>query len=253
MLHNGILSSYGQYIVKSVDFDGTNDYMKTGAGLTGASDSGLGTVSFWIRLDGGDTTFMTILHAATTVGGPASRFRVRRQDTNKLSIVGVNSANTTILDGSTLNSLVSGSNWHHIAISFDLSDTGKRHFIVDGIEDGSWFTYTNSTIDYTVADWTIGGQANGGTKFNGCIAEFYFTMGQYIDLSNATNLAKLRNNANKPVNLGVTGTAPGLGTPNIYCRVNSVGTASDFATNLGSGGNFTITGSLDLGSDSPSD
>jgi hypothetical protein len=49
------------------------------------------------------------------------------------------------------------------------------------------------------------------------------------------------------VDLGATGTTPTGAQPLIYMP------AGDPATNAGTGGNFTVTGTLDVSSTSPSD
>ena len=47
-------------------FDGTNDYGSITSSMTGATDSKVGTLSCWIRLDGGDSTDLDILFGKTS-------------------------------------------------------------------------------------------------------------------------------------------------------------------------------------------
>ena len=70
-----------------VDFDGANDILKRGAGLTGASDSPDGWLSMWIRLDGGDGTVLTILD---TPDSGLNNFFLTRNASNKFVVSAVN-------------------------------------------------------------------------------------------------------------------------------------------------------------------
>ena len=56
----------------------------------------------------------------------------------------------------------------------------------------------------------------------------------------------------KPVDLGSDGSNPGS-QPIVYLSVRSNDAATVFATNKGTGGNFSITGALALAATSPSD
>ncbi len=88
---------------------------------------------------------------------------------------------------------------------------------------------------------------DGTLGFNGLLSEFFFT-DQLLDLSNPANLLKLRTAGGKPANLGLTGSTPTGTTPRIYLH----NPYSTFQTNVGTGGNFTVTGALtDGGADKP--
>ena len=225
--------------------------MTTGAGLTGASDVKVGTVSFWFRLDAGDGTDMTILHAATTVAGAASRFRVRRTSLDVIEVVGINAAASTILTLTSDTQYTASATWRHFLASWNLA-TAAGHLYVTDVEDlAAGATLTDDSIDYTVADWAIGGQASGGTLFNGCLAEFYFVL-EYIDLSVATNRAKFISTNDRPVSIGLTGSFPTGTAAIVYQHLDDGEAVANFAVNAGTGGDFTITGTLATGSTSPS-
>jgi hypothetical protein len=86
-------------------------------------------------------------------------------------------------------------------------------------------------------------------KTNACLAEVYINLAEYVDLSVEANRRKFISSAGKPVNLGASGSVPTGTAPIMYFK----GPASAFPTNLGTGGNFTVTGTLTDGSTNPTD
>lgn len=108
-------------------------------------------------------------------------------------------------------------------------------------------------MDFTLGDWIIGAIGDSTLKFNGCLAELWFDT-TWMDLTVTANRRKFRSAAGQPVFLGTQGQIPTGSQPLIYCSLPTKGlSVASFATNRGSGGGFTITGALDIGSSSPSD
>lgn len=246
-----LFASYDNPLVlcDSADFDGTNDYMTRGAGLTGAADSKTGILSLWIRLDGGDGATMAILRSTVA----ANQFLFLHNSSNIFSLGGDNSAGTEILLLQSNTAYTAGATWLHFLASWDLANAAG-HLYINGTSDlAAGSTLTDDTLDYTLADWGIGAQVDGNLKLNGCLAEFYFAPGQYLDFSNAYNRRKFISATGKPVSLGATGSLPTGTAPLVYQRVADAAAVATFATNLGSGGDFSITGTLATGSTSPSD
>ena len=249
-IHQTMFAAYENLLgCDSADF--SSDYMTTGAGLTGAADGKVGTVMFWFRIDGGDGTDMTIFTNATTVGGATSRWRVRRVSANTITIVGLNAAGSTILNIGTSTTYATSATWFQLLASWNLA-TAAAHIYINDVDDLTSTTLTDDNIDYTVADWAIGGQASGGTLFDGCLAEVYFAL-EYVDLSAATNRAKFISTLNKPVSLGLNGAFPTGTAAIVYQHLDDGEAVASFATNAGTGGDFSITGTLATGSTSPSD
>jgi hypothetical protein len=236
----------------SADFDGTNDYMTRGAGLTGAADGKAGTISFWCRLDGGDSATIRVMSNAITVGGALNRFTAVRFSDNTFVIAGVNAAGSTILNLVSASTYTASATWLHVMASWNLA-TAAAHLYVSDVEDlAAGSTLTDDSIDYTVADFAIGALADGQTKFDGCLAEFYLAL-EYIDLSVATNRAKFISTTGKPMGLGLTAQFPSGTSAIVYQHLNDGEAVANFAANAGTGGDFTITGTLATGSTSPSD
>lgn len=241
----------GAYTVEAVDFDGTNDYMTRGADLTGNADGKVGLLSFWARLDAGDGSTLDIINNGTglTQGG----IRCSRNTANRFTVVGRDSAGTAKLQISSNTDSAAGATWLNVLASWDLTDTAKRHFYLNDATVLSVVTYVDATLDYTKTNFAVGAGTGGAQKLNGCLAELYFNPTVYMDLSVEANRRKFISATGKPVNLGSDGSTPTGTAPIMYQRVADGAAASTFATNLGSGGNFSITGSLDIASTSPSD
>lgn len=223
------------YVPYAVDFDGTNDYLTRGADLTGISDGKVGNVSFWIRMQGGDGVDNRIMATAST----SPRFTISRVGGNTLTVLARNSAGTTILNMTSTASLVVASGWVNVMASWDLAvPVAQLYFGNTSVKAGG-STETNDTIDYTQGEWSFGAFPDGTFKCDAYFSDVRFTT-TFIDLSVASNRAKFRDPHGKPVYLGTGGNRNGLVTPLLFFS----GPASGWATNKGTGGGFTTTGTL---------
>ena len=136
-------------------------------------------------------------------------------------------------------------------VSFDLSDVAKRHLYYGDTDELNVTTYTNDTIDLTLADWGVGASGDGSVKFQGGLAEMMFWPGVYIDLSSTSNRRLFVSAGGKWVN--PASAIATLGSPIVRFHLDKGEAATGFATNRGTGGNFAITGTLTIDSTSPSD
>lgn len=236
----------------SADFDGTNDYMLRGGALTGVVDGKKGIFSCWVRLDGGDGTGRDILRSATF---GTSRIAIEVGTDNKFAVFATNSAGTQILLMRTVNTYTAGATWRHVLSSWDMGTVGARWIYITDAADLAVTTFTDDTIDYAMAtpDYGVGANVNGATKFDGCLAELYFNTVDYLDFSVEANRRLFITAAGKPAFLGNAGELPTGTIPAVYLHLYDGEAVANFATNRGSGGDFTITGTLDTGSTSPSD
>jgi hypothetical protein len=239
-------------VCDSADFDGTNDHMSR-SGLSGAVDSKKGLFSCWLRLDGGDGTDMEIMSGFESADG-LLYFTMRRQSSNRISVVLGGSLQVTFatLSPSTFQA---SATWRHILCSWDCATPLARHLYVNDVNEvGTPSVFTDGTIDYTLSSWAVGSSANAPSlRLNGCLAEVYLAPGEYLDLSLVANRRKFISASGKPVHLGATGSLPTGTAPLIYLHLDDAESAASFATNRGTGGDFSITGSLSTGSSSPSD
>ncbi len=228
---------YGQ----AVNFDGST-YLRKASDFTGAADSKLITLSFWFRKT---TTSSDVIYEGE------SGFRIDLDTNRRVNFSAPNAAGSSILIASTTNTAQFSLNaWNHLAVSVDLSDTGKRHVYINGSAPTmTWNTYSNDTMNLTNSTHTVGAAANLAEKYTGALSEVYINFGAYLDLSVSANLEKFRTSGGKPAPLGYNGSVPTSSQPILYLS----GTATTFATNKGSGNGMTTTGTLTNSTTSPSD
>jgi hypothetical protein len=234
-----------QYKTSGRDFDGTNDYATRGANLTGIADGKAGLLSLWLRVD--DAGANNFIFGDNT-SSATSKLHVVRFTSGQLQINGRNAAAATILTVATAASAVGASAaWRHVLASWNLATGAGQLYIDDANAKSGAGTQTDDTINHAAAtNFSVGGGTAGGTKLNGCLSEIWFNT-EYLDISVEANRRKFISAARRPVNLGASGLKPTGNQPLIYMP------AGDPTDNRGAGGNFSVTGALDLASTSPSD
>lgn len=235
----------------SAQFDGTNDYMTRGAGLTGASDSKTGIVSFWIRFDG-TTGVNQSIFTSFPPAGPFSLSWIAG-GAGTLTIVGRNTTGDIRLQFDTISTFSPGTTWYNILASWNLAVAGSGRLYINDVSNRVDTVYTDATIAYSnTTNWRFGASISAGNILNACLAEFYFATGQYLDFSITTNRRKFISASGKPVHLGSDGSLPTGTAPLVYQHLAAAEAPANFALNRATGGNFTITGTLTTGSTSPS-
>lgn len=238
----------------AVDFDGTNDYARRGAAMTGAANGRQGIFNTWFRLGGGDGTFMAFITGS--VLGVANPIQFRRNSSDLISLNVIDAANTFVLGFTSTAAYTSGSGWHNLLASWDTNfSAGNKLFkvMIDGVQDVGSITDAGIAFDIgygTANDWIIGATSTPSQLLNSCLMDMYLNTVTYMDVTQASNLAKFYN-AGKPVYLGANGSAPTGSQPLGYWHIGTGGTADNWVTNLGSGGGMTLTGALTLCSDKP--
>lgn len=227
------------YFANAVNFDGTNDYLTHGSGLTGAGDSKRFTMTGWLKA-AADGTHMRILNGSNRVY--ISRFTSNQLRISVSSSVPVISLFVVSSD----DTMQIADGWVNFLTSFDMADTGKRHLYINDSSDLNVTTYNNATLDLDVASWGFGADASGaGNKVNGDMADFMFWDGVYIDFSTEANRRLFIDAGGKPVDPdAASGAVATLGTP----RVRFTNPTATWHTNAGSGGGFTENGALTIAS-----
>lgn len=236
----GAAASLKPYVAHAVELDGTNDWLSTTSGLTGAADSGKVTFSCWINKDAVDS-FKWLYDSY----GFEIYFIFAT-----LNIKGVHQSGSSILDVSLTSAITAGS-WFHIIFSCDLSSASKRHlYINNSATSPDYSVYSNSIFDFTTNNHAIcAGAASGGNTFDGGVSDFWLSFGTYIDISVEDNLRKFIDAEGKPVFLGATGELPTGASPILFFS----GETDSWHTNKGTGGGFTENGALTTATSSPSD
>lgn len=241
------------YVCDAADFDGTNDYAARGADLTGAVDGKEGSAVISFRKDGGDGASRMFLRNAGTGAASVLRFSINLEAGNTFTVGAQNAADTEILRLNSTATYTVSSAWKTVLVSWNLA-TGAAHMYEfdTNILAGSP-TLTNDNIDYIGGtDFAIGAAVGGNNKWNGALAEIWFD-DSYIDFSVEANRRKFISATGRPVDLGSDGSLPTGSAPLIYLHLDDGEAANNFVTNAGTGGGFTLTGSLDTASSSPTD
>jgi len=222
---------YGTYIDSAA-----NNYLS--GPISTASDSKQLTLSFWYQQDASDGGPMTILQTDNGTEGGID-ISINGGGSQALSIGASNTAQTDILGLTGSGGILRDGEWHHVLISVDLSDPTKRHLYVDGVDDLSNVNnYVDDIMDLTPQnlDYYIGRNESGGRDIKGSLYKLWFDTGTYIDFSNPTNRALFDIDAD----LGTNGEIPTGSAPDIFLTND----APTWNVNSGTGGNFTLTGTL---------
>lgn len=218
------------------DFSTTQYLRHTGA-LTGVSNGKTFSFVVWVRPD----VLTTTRTVCRFVNGANLRFSLHFSST-QFVVQARNSSNTTILNAGT-GTVFATATQYCIQGSIDLANTSNRKIYVNGVLDTTtWTTYTNDNIDYASStDEAIGATYAAGKsdEFDGKIGEFYFTT-EYIDLSQEANRLKFRDAFGNPTDLPSAITAASVPTPAVYMRFPP----TSFGTNSGTGGDFTVSGTI---------
>lgn len=248
---NGIIAQSGrgpnQYNAAASTFDGSADYLSR-TSLTGIADGKQGTFSCSFKTNTfGNRPFISFVQSGN------QRFVIRTSNAGSygyLTIIAQNSSGTNILQMAdpsvirfTLNKM------HSLQVSFDLTDSNKRHIFVDGVEQTglTYAAYTNDNIDYVVSDgYAVGATPIPNFYYPGEISDLYFDT-TYIDLS--TENPFYDTETGKPKFLGASGELPTGSAPLIYLPLY----ANDAGNNLGTGGDFTVNSGPYTGARGPSE
>jgi len=224
------------YAINGVHFDGTNDYLTRGAGLTGAADGKKGIFSAWFKFDAAaDASSVRMFTSVTT----NIAVEVARISSGAIRVVMRNSAESTILSMNSSATYNSADGWIHMLASWDLANSYAEMYINDVSDDGTP-TIVNDTVDYTNSDWVIGAHRDLSGKTNGDMADFYFNTVSNLDLSVESNRRKFISASGRAVSLGSDGSTPTGTAPIIFLS----GATAGWETNDGSGGGFTENGAL---------
>lgn len=249
----GLIASYNPplRVCDGAFFDGTNDWLSRAGTLSGAADSKSGIASFWYRSGSDAATNRTIF--SSDIGGP--KLGLNRTSGGLMSISGRNAAGTLILSGTSTNTVLIAGGWKHILFSWDLAAAALSCYFSDVAETLTSVTTTNDTLNYAEATGNtgVGAASTGAGKCFCDLADVYIAYGKFLDLSLVANRRKFISASGKPVHLGTDGSLPTGTAPIVYTHIDDGEAVANFGTNRGTGGNFTVNGTLTTSSSSPSD
>lgn len=232
-------TTYTPYVAT---FDGVNDTIRqTSSGPSGLSaDASRVECSFWVKFNGGDNTEQQIFRITNNVDD-TPRFSITRRTDNKIAFYGAVPAGTPAVSITSTLTVTSLSGWVHVYLFADMTNTAIRGIYINGVSDTITISsyVSNALIDYNGINYryTIGG--NGLTTstptLNASLADFYWNDSVSCTINDFYN-------AGAPVFLGETGGLPSGATPVFF--LSRAGNSNTWSTNSGTGGNFTVSGSL---------
>lgn len=240
-----------RYQVDSVTFDGANDRLARGAGLSGVSDSANGILSVWLRIDTIIGTVMRIIGGSASLAGPGDQVRFSRNSIgNGILFNAIGSGGSVLYTATSAGTYAVSATWKHLLCAW--SSAGLQLYTNDANDLAATGSSATSN-DYTIADWGVGGDPNNTNKLGAAVADLYFAPAQTLDISVQANRRKFITPEGRPMYLGTDGSVPTGTAPAVYLHVDKGEAPANFAINRGTGGNFAVTGALTVGSTSPSD
>jgi hypothetical protein len=227
------------YTAQAVALDG-DTYLSRGATLTGVTTFDTLLISIWTKVAAGDAYFLlgSMENGVIDFNVQAGHITMNTYDAD------FNGDRLSDLDG------YATAEWTHFLIAYDRTDTNKCKLFINGVDNTEVDYLSNTTAPTLVGetDFFVGWNGSGVDKeFTGDVADIYIAFGQWLDLTNPANVAKFIADG-VPVDLGANGSTPTGTAPTIFFK----GPAASFATNLGTGGPFTLTGALTDAATSPS-
>jgi len=230
------------YTVQGITFNSPNAAYMTTSSLTGIANGQKGILSTWLKLRGVGAyqiVFETMDDQSITMYFQPSGY---------LFVQLTNSAGTPIVSWTGHNVFSTSGGLSHVAMSWDTT-VSRAQAYTDGLVDVNAPTVVSGgIINYAYGAVEMGGRTSASSMpFIGDIGDFYFNTAETMDLSVPANLAKFIDSSGNPVNLGTNGATPTGSVPLIFLS----GPSSTFANNLGSGGAFSLTGSISNGSTKP--
>ena len=214
-----------EFWARSVEGTGSSGISLTRSALSGGASSPNLTVVFSVYLD-------SINSQKGWFAGGGSGFLAYNDSGGNVfmgSVLTVISASSPFSTGS----------WHTVLFSMVSNGTSsQRHIYIDGVSAANQTWVTRTTFDLTAGTSGILSDKNGNQNLDGKIAGLFIEQ-VYTDFSQESNRNKFIDQ------LGYMKDLSEEGSPLIYMKFDP----SSLGTNSGSGGNFTVNGTVTAGSD----
>jgi hypothetical protein len=126
--------------------------------------------------------------------------------------------------------------------------SSQRHAWVNGVNKTSTGTWSQTRTAFTLSELNTSGilSQNGGTQVMDGKLGFFYINQNYTDFSQESNRNLFVDQLGYPKDLGSDGSNPTGSSPLIYMKFDDT---SALGTNSGTGGNFTVNGTVTAGAD----
>lgn len=222
-------------------FNGSTTYLNTNP-LTGIADGKAGSIVAIVRFSNAATAAENLLNTTGT------RFQFFRSATGQITVTGSNVATGATILSIRSSTVASAAGTYVIMASWDLATPGSGRMWINDVSDYVETTYTNDTIDYTVATWSMGASAAGTGFFTGDIYLMWFDATQRLDFNTESVRRKFTDPNLVPRFLGRNGDAPTGSIPIIFHAYDDVanwnigrGSATSAWTASGANGNAFLS------------
>lgn len=219
------------YLPQGILFDGVTDFQLRGGELQSLAAGKQGTIHGWIRVDAGDGSIAEFL-----IDDLIHHIQFRKTAANNFQVTCRNSVPADILVITSTNTILAGSGYHHVLVSWRLNGVLSSMYI-DDISVGSTSLISDDTIAWSGGDWAVGARPDGTNKFAGAMSDLYF-IDRFFDLTVEANRRNFIDSSGNPVFLGEDGSIPTGTFPSIY----QPGSFLDQGFNGGRGGDFVSQG-----------
>lgn len=241
----GAWPNAAQRVMGAVEFDPTTDYMSRSSALS-ASNSRVATISFWFRPNSGSQVNPLFMEN----GGAFSAFYCIFSAANGGWVFeAYDASNIGIFFWSSSLSTVTFGAWNHVLISWDIAANLYQIYVNDVNRFFSGSTTANFPVEWANGiTWKIGICS---TALNS-LAGMYLNTEVRLDLSTTANRRKFNDGTGRPVYLGRNGEIPTGSKPTVYLNIERGEPVANFGVNLGTGGNYSLTGTPVVAATSPS-
>lgn len=235
----GIWSAAGN--VAAVAYDGTTNQLTTSS-ISGLTDTSFGILTFFINPSSGSGQGIMVTHISGTGAGDSIIVQTNAGGTITVTLSELRGSGPTSAYNFTSTSAVNVSAWNSVLIAWNTNQSAGNKVGQIYINGSGGTTSTDISPAFNVA--LTGCSARVGTNnsilFSGCLSEFFFAPGQFLDFTVAGNRSKFITGTNHPASLGVNGSVPTGTQPRIYLHS---AVPSEYV-NSGNGGDLTPSGSF---------
>ena len=246
------LGSGGDFTVNSGPFTGARGGSEYWARSAGASGSGYLRNASLSASNGKNVTFVfayTVPASAGVIqfenGSGSQRMKMFLDTTGGFDFEMMNSSGGNVLRAIASSVGASLGAWCVALVSVDLTNSSNRSLYINGsIPTTNWSTYSNTDIAFSEMTRNDIFQGNGGF-FPFDLGAMYFN-NSYTDFSQEANRNKFVDQLGYPIDLTQQIEDGDIPDPLIYMKFDDT---AALGTNSGTGGNFTVNGTVTAGAD----
>ena len=227
-----------EFWARSANFNATTEYLTRSSALTGSSAGK--TLSVIVAVN---PSSVTDNHAFFSIdNGSSIAFQIGLKQTSRYLDFAGGDSNTFKISHTTAIAL---NEWTIIMASIDLTNTSNRKIFINGVElNPNWNDYNNTNLNLNYANIKIADR-HSSNAFIGDLGFLYYTQ-TYIDFSQEANRNKFVDQLGYPRDLTKQIDDGDIPNPLVYMKFEA---PAALGTNSGTGGNFTVNGTVTAGAD----